>query len=75
MTVRLSPEKKRVREYIRKSFKNREETEECLKEILDLMDKEMYQEAMHKTMLFVPKLETTVVNGIIKQAQDSKKGQ
>lgn len=75
MTVRLSPEKKRIREYIRKSFKNREETEECLKEILDLMDKEMYQEAMHKTMLFVPKLERTIVAKIEKQVRDSKKGQ
>ena len=73
MTVRLTPEKKRVREYSSKPFKNRKEAENLLKEILDLMDKEMYQEARSKTIVFVPKLETTVVNGIIKQAQDSKK--
>ena len=72
MTVRLSPEKKRIREYIRKSFKNREEIETSLKEILDLMDKEMYQEAIHKEMLFVPKLERTIMAKIEKQAQDSK---
>lgn len=37
------------------------------------MDEKKYQEAMYKAMLFIPKLETTIVSKIKKQVQNSKK--
>ena len=37
------------------------------------MDKEDYQEAYNKMILFSPKLEITIVGKIIEQTQNSKK--
>ena len=72
MTVKLSPKEMRNRRYMSRPFKNREKIEKSMKEILDLIDEKKYQEAMYKAMLFIPKLETTIVSKIKKQVQDSK---
>ena len=49
-------------------FKNREKIEKSLKEILDLMDEKKYQEALDKEMIFIPKLEETIVSKIKRQS-------
>lgn len=71
--MRIPPEEKKRREYVSRPFKSRKEMEKSMKEILDLMDKEDYQEAYNKMILFSPKLEITIVDKIIEQTQNSKK--
>ena len=72
-TMRIPPEEKKRREYVSRPFKNREEVEKYVKKILDLMDKEEYQESYHKAQLFYPKLEIAIMDKIIEQTQNSKK--
>lgn len=69
----LTPKERRIRMYRSRPFKNRKRIEESLKEILDLMDEKKFQEAWEKGMVFLPKLEVTIMAKIERQAQNSKK--
>ena len=65
--ILLSKKKRRIRQYMSRPFKNREKIEKSLKEILDLMKEKKYQEALDKEMIFIPKLEETIVSKIKRQ--------
>ena len=73
MTI-IAPKDRAPWEYKGRPFKSRKRIETLMKEILDLMDENKYQEAMYKAMIFIPKLDYTIMSKIEKQAQrDSEK--